>query len=404
MLDYPGSECLHDVIHTTGFGTDERSLRSIARAAEARRRIVDYLLRRGVPAVVLTSPAAVAWVTGGFGPPIDRGASSADAWVVLSQSAATVVTTVVERERLLRDYAPSAHGFELVAVDWHDPEALPRACADIAGIAPQDLVSDGHPMFGSDHRADLVELRLALSSEEQADMRDLGGLTAHAIGDALRSWQPGKSTDRDIQAAIAERLEAEGADTPVLIVGGDERVRRLRHPVAVGAVVHELLMAVVVARRAGLHVAATRFAMTPTVHDDLRGLQERVQRIDDAVLSATVPGAMYSDVMAALGDAYANEGAAGAWREHYQGGPIGFAQREFEFAPGGPYGAHGATKIATGHAVAWNPSLAGGAKCEDTYLIDASGLCLITGDETWPSAPPAPHSPLQQRRAPLIVD
>ena len=52
-----------------------------------------------------------------------------------------------------------------------------------------------------------------------------------------------------------------GADAPVLIVGGDDRVRRYRHPMAVGAPVRQLAMAVVVARRGGLHAAATRFAV-----------------------------------------------------------------------------------------------------------------------------------------------
>ena len=366
--------------------------------------MADYLSRRGLAALVLTSPAAVAWVTGGFGPPIDRGASSADAWAVMAPSGATLVTTVVERERVLQDYAPDAHGFDLLAVDWHDPDAFPRACGEIAGVAPSTLASDGHPLLGPDCAADLVELRLALSREEQADMRELGALAAHALGDALRSWRPGTGTDRDIQAAIAQRLEAGGADAPVLIVGGDERVRRLRHPVAVGAVPRELVMAVVVARRAGLHVAATRFATTPAAHEDLYTLHERVQRIDDAVLGASVPGARYSDVMAVLDAAYARQGARGAWREHYQGGPIGFAQREFEVAPGGPFGPFGATCVATGHAVAWNPSLSGGAKCEDTYLVDASGLSLVTEDENWPSVPAAPESPLEKRCAPLIVD
>ena len=55
-------------------------------------------------------------------------------------------------------------------------------------------------------------------------------------------------------------LEAAGADTPCLIVGGDERVERFRHPLQVGAPVTRLAMAVVVARRGGLHAAATRMA------------------------------------------------------------------------------------------------------------------------------------------------
>jgi len=40
--------------------------------------------------------------------------------------------------------------------------------------------------------------------------------------------------------------------------------------------------------------------------------------------------------------------------------------------------------IAAGTAFAWNPSLPGGAKDEDTYIAGATGLELITTTGGWP--------------------
>ena len=94
---------------------------------------------------------------------------------------------------------------------------------------------------------------------EREDLADLGRDAASALQSALTCWRPGER-DLDIQARCAAHLEAAGADAPVLIVGGDDRLERYRHPMAVGAPVRRLVMAVVVARRGGLHVAATRFA------------------------------------------------------------------------------------------------------------------------------------------------
>ena len=37
------------------------------------------------------------------------------------------------------------------------------------------------------------------------------------------------------------------------------------------------------------------------------------------------------------------------------------------------------------HAVAWNPSLPGGAKAEDTYLVHGTGLDRITTGPDWPT-------------------
>jgi Xaa-Pro dipeptidase len=71
---------------------------------------------------------------------------------------------------------------------------------------------------------------------------------------------------------------------------------------------------------------------------------------------------------------------------HYQGGPIGFAQREFEIAPGQTGSRWYREPVTAGHAIAWNPSLPGGAKSEDTYLVAADGsLSLITAAPGWPS-------------------
>ena len=159
---------------------------------------------------------------------------------------------------------------------------------------------------------------------------------------------------------------------------------------AVGAPVSELVMAVVVARRAGLHAAATRFACAGPLPPDLRALRARVGRIERDVLAASRPAASYGQALSALDAGYAREGAAGGWAGHYQGGPIGFAQREFEIAPCQHDSPWYSARIEAGHAVAWNPSLPGGAKAEDTYLVRSSGMERITtgrpgaGGPAWP--------------------
>jgi len=157
---------------------------------------------------------------------------------------------------------------------------------------------------------------------------------------------------------------------------------------AVGAPVRRLAMAVVVARRAGLHAAATRFAASAPLDPPYAALRGRVLAIEEAVLSACTPAASYGAALDALDAAYAGAGAPGGWSGHYQGGPIGFAQREFEIAPGCAASRWYAEPVRVGHAVAWNPSLPGGAKSEDTYLVSADGACeRVTTSPGWPTEP-----------------
>jgi Xaa-Pro dipeptidase len=377
--------------HTTTFGTAEHKTRRVARARAAAQRISAWLAASepGRPsALVLTGPAAVAWACGGVAAPVDRTAAVDLVWAVFTAAGGALITTRVEADRIRDEYEPGAHGFgELLTVPWQEPAAFVRAAEQLAGAPAGRLASDGHPAFGLDASEDLIALRLALSAPEQEDLADLGTDAATALQSALTSWQPGER-DLDIQARCAARLEAAGADAPVLIVGGDERLKRYRHPMAVGAPVRDLVMAVVVARRGGLHVAATRFATAAPLDDSYAGLRRRVLSIEDAVLSASRPGGTYGIALAALDAGYARAGAPGEWAGHYQGGPIGFAQREFEIAPDQAGSRWYRQPIAAGHAIAWNPSLPGGAKTEDTYLVTGSGqLERVTCAPGWPTEP-----------------
>jgi Xaa-Pro dipeptidase len=385
--------------HTTSFGIAERTReRSVGRAHAAARRVRDWLSTDGPrprPAgLVLTSPAAVSWACGGVAPPVDRTAATDLVWAVFTAAGnAALITTNVEADRIRDEYGPADHGFaDLVTVPWQDPDGFALAAERIAGAPAGRLAADGHPAFGTDATDDLVAIRLALSAAERDELADLGRDAAAALQSALRSWRPGER-DLDIQARCAAGLESAGADAPVLIVGGDDRLERYRHPMAVGAPVRRLLMAVVVARRAGLHAAATRFASAGPLDPGYARLRARVLRIEDAVLASCWPGATYGAALAALDAGYAQAGAPGSWAGHYQGGPIGFGQREFEIAPDQRDSRWYREPIAAGHAIAWNPSLPGGAKAEDTYLVTDAGLELVTHAPDWPAEPDDERQP-----------
>ena len=208
-----------------------------------------------VPGVVLTRPGPVAWATGGMNPPIDRTAPVDTVWLAVTATTATVITTDVEAPRIRAELAPA--GVEVEAVAWWDSEAMVDAAAAAAGAEPGALGSDGHAAFGHDLDHALTAARLPLSDAEQQDLRDLGRDAAGAVEQALREWSPGEA-DREIAARVAGAVERAGADAPCLLVGGDERLRDFRHPVANGSRPRRAVMAVLVALRDGLHVALTR--------------------------------------------------------------------------------------------------------------------------------------------------
>jgi len=327
----------------------------------------------------------VAWVTGGINTPIDRSAPVDTVWLAVGPDRACVVTTNVEEPRLRAESGFSELGLELRSVPWWSPSSLVLEAADALGSTPAALGSDGHPAFGADLGEALVVARLGMDGWERDRLRELGRDAAAAVESALRGWRPGQ-TDRAVAGAIAASVEVSGAHAPVLLVGGDDRLRLFRHPVAIGEPISDVVMAVLVAARGGQHVALTRYAATPAGADSLAEGLAAVRRVHRRVLVASADGATVGAAMTELSRAYADEGAAQGWQGHYQGGPIGYAQRECEIAPTDGDSPWWQTVLPPGSAVAWNPSLPGGAKDEDTYLLNGSAVEGVTATADWPLA------------------
>jgi Xaa-Pro aminopeptidase len=363
------------------FVEPNRTIRIGERSDAARAGVSEVRDQFGGRPLVLTTPGSVNWMTGGLSDPVDITATNDPAWAVESKNGRALITNEIEAPRLLSDFDLDALGWEVVAVPWFDASAPLRAASSFCGAAPVELISDTDS-FGTNVSSAIVRKRMVLSQPERDDLRALGAQAARALEVGVDAWRPGESSDLEIASVVSRELERSGAKAVCLIVGGDERLRRVRHPLAIGAVVHEALMAVVVARRGGLHVAATRTAVT-SANDPILALTDRLEPVHRAVLSTSRPGHSWGDAVEALAKGYEDIGEAGVWREHFQGGPIAFEQREFELVPPLTDSPFWNLECSLNTAVAWNPSLRGGAKIEETYLVGNDGFELITNSGEW---------------------
>ena len=342
-----------------------------------------WLDENGVAGIVLGGVDAVAWLSGGLTTPVERGAPLGPLRLAVSQEVFAAVTTSVELPRLEAESGLGLLGVELHEAPWFEAGGLDRVAAEALGESPGRLASDCNPEAALACADDLVELRLALGPAEHGRLARLAVDATRALEDTLRAWEPGER-DLDVRARADEQLERAGAFAACLIVGGDERVERFRHPLASGAEMHRLVMAVVVAERGGLHAAVTRFACAGRLPDRIRKARVEACAVEAEMLAASASRSTYGEVLRAGERAYAAVGHPGAWREHYQGGPIGYRQREFELAPTHATSRWFDLPVATGHALAWNPSVAGGGKAEDTYLVEPEALRRLTETGAWP--------------------
>ncbi len=344
-------------------------IRAMTETAAKLARLRTLIAERRLPGVVLTRPATVAWLTGGATNVIDRSAATDAVWIAVGPMSGACISTVVEGPRLRAEFDLP---FEIVDVPWYDPDAYRRAADRFVGAdAPADDTLDD----------ELTALRLALVPEERDRLTALGADATAAVEGALRAWRPG-ATDRDVMALVAAGCERTGIVPVCLIVGGDDRLERFRHPLADGSAMHRQAMAVLVGMRHGLHVALTRHASAGPPGATLAASHAEAREIEAAVLDACAQtGLTYGDVLERLAAAYGDT----RWQEHWQGGPIGYRQREFEIGPAPPATRWHHEPIALHHAVAFNPSVAGGGKVEDTFLVADAGLQPITASAAWPT-------------------
>lgn len=114
---------------------------------------------------------------------------------------------------------------------------------------------------------------------------------------------------------------------------------------------------------------------------ELAAQHEAACAVEAALINATRPGWNWADALRAGQAGYREAGFDGEWREHVQGGPIGYLSREFDVVPGTPGAAE---TIMHGSAFAWNPSVRG-AKSEDTFIVRRGGLAVpVTNTPDWP--------------------
>jgi Xaa-Pro dipeptidase len=333
-------------------------------------RLRTLLEQQRMDAVWLAGAGNLSWLLAGgdavvslTGPPVAR--------ALVTAADARLFAPEFERDRLEAEELPE--GLPIVYLPWEEPEAFDQA--RMALSSPERTLSD-EPLPGA-NRHDFWWQRVPLLPEEVERYRALGTDAAIAVGSVMRGLEPGL-TEHEIAGAVARALRSRGIQPAVLLVGGDIRLKRFRHPIPSFEPVHDRVMVVVCGRRHGLYANLTRLAAFTPLGAQEAHLYQALLEIEAAALACTRHGRFMRDVLAALQNAYAEHHQPLAWKHHHQGGPTGYYTRDFLATP---------TEdriVAAGSAYAWNPSLPG-LKVEDTTLLTRQGLEVLTFDPEWPA-------------------
>lgn len=294
---------------------------------------------------VTNEPADVRWLLCGRGRPVSAGSSP---YIVdVAEEHARVWYQDIEHSRIEAEERWQELGYEPSPYPWHEPPPV------------------------NPTRPRLRDLRLALGNEEVDRYRAAGSEAAAAFVDALGTLTP-ERTEYEAVGELGGRLHARGFTTPVLLAGGELRSPLHRHPLPTYAPLGRFALLAATAERDGLYVSLTRIVSFGPAPDELTRVARAAAEADARLLAESRPGRTLAELFGVLAEAYEQQGYPDEWRKHHQGGLTGYSGREVFATP------QDETRLPKICAVAWNPSVTGGGKSEDTALVTAGGVEVVT--------------------------
>ena len=346
------------------------SLRS-AELNEKYARLGSFLDRDNLSALLLSRHENIAWITAGqVEARVAQGVETAVTSLLITRTGLRYYLTPNNEAPRLADEEFTGLGYEAVIYPWYqNPVPLLRELAGDAALGSDIPIRHGKPV-------NLAGLRAPLLSPEMDRFVTLGRQTADATASVLESLNPG-ITEEEMAARTAAALLERGITPTVLLMGVDDRIRKYKHSVPRSGRLERYGMVNLCARKWGLVCSITRFIHFGPLPEELSDSFNAAARIHSELLHTTRSGANSAELFAVARQAYASAGAPEEIELHHQGGPCGYAERDWLIQP------QGQEAVALPQAFAYNPSLRG-AKIEDTALVTDTEVEIVTDTPTLP--------------------
>ena len=320
--------------------------------------------KHGLESIVLRRNPNLAWAIGGrVHVPLTLDLACFD--LIITKDKTIAVTNKIEAPRLIAEEFPAE--VEVIAIEWWEGR-------DAKLPSGEKIGSDQPGGSRIDLSIEVEKLRQSLSESEVVRFRKVCADSAVALGEAIKLTT---SVDReiDVTARIASALWQRDLELVFIGVAGESRVKKFRHPLPTEAAIGNRVVASICARRKGMIASVTRIA---SFEDNIDSYIQ-ILNVEAVLFEKTIVGAKFADPINAAIKAYPEFGFDELeWQKHHQGGPTGFAPRDW------PANSNSAQLILKNQPIAWNPT-GNGWKAEDTILATSTGVELLSVDPAWPT-------------------
>jgi antitoxin VapB len=341
-------------------------------------RLVRMLASEDLGGVLLNTQHNFAWLSGGGSNGIDLSRENGAGFLLITAKGKRyAIANNIELGRLLAEEI-SAEDFEPIEIGWQaerDPHVVLNEVKRATG--GREVGCDiGFPETRWIEPS-VAACRFELLPEEIERFGQLGRAAGRALDNVIPRIEPGL-TENQIARIVRDELARDDIFSIVTLVAADERIALYRHPIPTDNVWTKTLLVVVCARRHGLVASLSRMICAGDIPSDLQRRTEAAAAVNAALYSATTVGASSSELYTAAATAYAEQGFADEVNKHHQGGACGYRTRDWVAHP------DGGEVVKPNQAFAWNPSITG-TKTEETAILGADGLEIITASEGFPT-------------------
>ncbi len=337
---------------------------------EAVERIRKWLKKKEYDGVILGRRDNYTWVSGGAKNHVLTSTEVGIAWYIIGRDSIDVVADTSDFPRIREEQNPL--GGRVHLVPWY--ESVEEYLAGM--IRGKKYVSDTGIAGTKNVQEELQGLRMKLTDRELDRYREIGVLCAQIVEDVCKKARPG-NTEEEVAGRLRCKCIINGISPDCVLVGADERILNYRHPAPTDKKVKKSLMVVLGGEKYGLNVSMTRMVYFGEVPGEIRLRYEKTGYIFACMQRMMKDGMTFAEYFGKVQKLYDEAGYGEEWKMHHQGGPTGYACREFVILPGMK------GTLREGWAYAWNPTIRG-TKCEETTYLSKEGVLTFTRTKEWP--------------------
>ena len=288
--------------------------------------------------------------------------------LLVTETERFAITNRIESPRMIAEEGLEEMGFTVLADCWlnetFESDTIRRIC-------PSGKVGYDFAAPNGIHLAGRIQaLRYSLLPQEVARYREGGALFSRAIEEAAAVIRPG-DTELTAVGRLLAATRKDGLWAVSSFCTSDERIYRFRHAIPTEKPIRERVQFGGNFRYKGLVLCCTRYVNFVPVTEALHKQYLDNVLIDCTYIHNSKVGASYRAPFEAGRKAYETLGYPGEFEKHHQGGPIGYAARDFLM------NSSREGIIPENQAFCWNPSITG-TKSEDTVIATASGPVFLT--------------------------